>query len=567
MAKKSSEPPKWPPGFTIDQERVLELLTGVHFYTDASAALREAVLNAVDAINRRIDENSKEFTPKIHVILNRDSLSLEVSDNGIGMDRSDITNLFSKVGMSASKTETNPNAVGEFGIGVISYFMAGELFQLETVDRTGNPIGLEFSKSLFSGGTATEFASSRAERGTTIRIALRSPEIFNLLEKKFSHWCRDVTGLSARIDPDGRELRQRGVEQGDTVNLKDLPKWAERVLLRPVSNPTGWDAMTGNSTVAVLYKGVFVQELEVQGIWGIEGSIDVDPKYFKPQLNREGFIPGEFTSEVTNLLRVCHPEILKSMISLLEIALSEGVLVKWHARRWASLWLAIPRSPEYKEATDAWDSVFKTLPAFEALSGDDWVPISFSAIEYMGDEIYVAPIGGDDCPDTVYAAIRLLYGMSKPIVRGFRREDHWLQNAEFIDLGSTADLIFEVFKDIIPEFVNIPDIAEEILKKIAKEHQLLTGPPAVNLVQIGNDTAPVLRLQDRLLVNIDHEAGASILEETLEENRGHISLITYIAKHAPNQIQDALQILLNFPKEIEYISPIRRRFIIGRFRK
>ena len=42
----------WPPKFTIDQESVLKLFTGESFYSSVDASIREAVLNAIDAIGR-----------------------------------------------------------------------------------------------------------------------------------------------------------------------------------------------------------------------------------------------------------------------------------------------------------------------------------------------------------------------------------------------------------------------------------------------------------------------------------------------------------------------------------
>ena len=72
--------------------------------------------------------------------------------------------------------------------------------------------------------------------------------------------------------------------------------------------------MTGNSTVSVLYRGVFVQDYEVAELWGIAGSIDVDPKHFKPRLNREAFVEGQFQNEITDFLRSCHPAILQQLV-------------------------------------------------------------------------------------------------------------------------------------------------------------------------------------------------------------------------------------------------------------
>ncbi len=566
MTSAVSQNSDWPPSLTLDRERVLELLTGDRFYTDASAALREAVLNAVDAVQRRRDKEPVELEPRILLTLNRNDTSLEVSDNGIGMDEEDIAQLFTKVGASAAATDTNSGAVGEFGIGVISYFMAGDEFELETVGREGVPTGLRFHRSLLAGGQAVQFEPSRSERGTTIRITLRDAETFELLMEKFPHWCRDVDGLSARIEPDGRELRQKGLDQGAATGLQGLPDWVERALLRPVSDPTGWEAMTGNSKVAVLYRGVFVQEFEAQGIWGIEGSIDVDPKHFKPRLNRESFVASEFEPQVMQLLRSCHPAILEAMVAPLKRALDDGVLAKWHARRWASLWLAIPRSTEYASATGEWDAVFSRLPAFETRRGDDWEPVSLGYIEQMGHEVYVAPIADEENPNKVRAAVRLLHGMGKPVVRGLRKEDHWLQNVP-MHYGTTADLIIHAFADRIPRLVKVSDVAEELLGEIAKVAPLLTGPPAVDLVKLGSDTAPILRLQSGLLVNIDHKAGISVLEDTLRENRGHPSLIACVARHAPDQLQDTAEMLLESPEKLEILSPLRRRFVRSKISK
>ena len=117
----------WPPEFSLDQEKILSLLTGDRFYSNPSAALREAVLNAIDAVQRR-REISPDIAPEIRVTFSRDDLKLTVADNGIGMSQAEVTDLFAKVGASAATNEAKKKSVGEFGIGVISYFMAGNVF-------------------------------------------------------------------------------------------------------------------------------------------------------------------------------------------------------------------------------------------------------------------------------------------------------------------------------------------------------------------------------------------------------------------------------------------------------
>ena len=49
-------PVDWPPSLTIETESVLKLFTGENFYSSADAAIREVILNSIDAIGRRKDE-------------------------------------------------------------------------------------------------------------------------------------------------------------------------------------------------------------------------------------------------------------------------------------------------------------------------------------------------------------------------------------------------------------------------------------------------------------------------------------------------------------------------------
>ena len=144
-------------------------------------------------------------------------------------------------------------------------------------------------------------------------FGFRDAATWELLLEKFPHWCRDVDGLSGRQLPDNKILNQGGSHRPETSVQIDNPGWVERSHLSPIADPTGWDAMTGISTVDVLYRGVFVQEFEIKEAWGIEGSIDVDPKHFKPRLNREAFVAGQFQAEVEEFLWQCHPAILEAM--------------------------------------------------------------------------------------------------------------------------------------------------------------------------------------------------------------------------------------------------------------
>ena len=344
----------WPPRFALSRERILKLLTGTRFYSDRSAALREAVLNAIDAVRRR-QQSTGNFAPMIDVTIDRDQLTFRVDDNGIGMDKNSITRFFATVGASLAEMEQHPQSVGEFGIGVVSYFMAGDSFDLHTWDGVSDPVGLRFQKEMLErdDGEAIELPADRESQGTSLAIHIQDASILELLLERFPHWCRDVQGLSARVLPGNTTLDQGGISLNRGSQKIEPPEvlgWVEGSHLSPVAEPTGWEAMTGNSTVSVLYRGVFVQEYEIRSLWGIEGSIDVNPKHFKPRLNREGFVSGKFESEVAAFLRSCHPHILEAMVPYLQEALDRGDLSKWKTKQWANLWLSVPRSPPYLAA-------------------------------------------------------------------------------------------------------------------------------------------------------------------------------------------------------------------------
>ena len=206
--KEMSNQP-WPPEFSLDQERILNLLTGDRFYSNPSAALREAILNAIDAVHRR-RQSAPDLTPEIQVSFDRNNQTLTMADNGVGMNQTEVRDLFTKVGASAATQEAKKESVGEFGIGVISYFMAGDKFALQTYDGKTDRVGLSFEKHLLSGGSAATLEPTQQSQGTTITIHIRDSATFDVLFDSFPHWCRDVEGLSAQLLPDGHELSQQG---------------------------------------------------------------------------------------------------------------------------------------------------------------------------------------------------------------------------------------------------------------------------------------------------------------------------------------------------------------------
>ena len=288
-------PSNWPPSLTIETEPVLKLFTGENFYSSADAAIRELVLNSIDAIGRRKDfEPSIE--PDIEIVFDRDNQTITVSDNGEGMSQDDLAHLFSKVGASAAQLSdgTHYRAVGEFGIGALSYFLVCDKYEIETYRQDHSPVGLLFSKQMLDGKTrADEREAKRDTVGTTVTLHVNSPDLLQLCIDKFQHWMRSVEGLSGRVIPDGENLVQGGLTRKvRQVAPTEQPEWIDGTEVGPPEDLDVWDSYDGKGQVDVLYRGVFVERLEIDQLWGLDGAIHVDPKHFRPMLNREGFVGG-----------------------------------------------------------------------------------------------------------------------------------------------------------------------------------------------------------------------------------------------------------------------------------
>ena len=241
--------------------------------------------------------------------------------------------------------------------------------------------------------------------------------------------------------------------------------------------------------------------------------------------------------------------------------MGSGDLDKWTEKRWANLWLSVPRGEPYARAAAAWDAIFRSLPAFERAVGNQWEPISLEGLKTLGSDIlYVAPLAHEKTIDVVQAAVRFLRNTGQTVIRGIRRDQSWMRFVSS-SYGTTADLITSVFADELPALVPIAPQAPQVLTGIARVAPLFTGPPAVDLVRIGGDSPPVLRLHDRLVINVDHPAGTQMVGDALRLNEGPLSLICIAARHSYEQMTQVAAVVKDISAQPEILSPIRRRFI------
>lgn len=128
--------------FTIDQAKILDLLTGHTLYNDSSVILRELVQNSLDAVrlqhvvDRGQDPHAQIGSVSIH--WNSAERVLSVRDTGTGMTQRVIERNFLKIGASRYQDEDfkkefpDFSPISRFGIGVLSAFMVADSVEVYT---------------------------------------------------------------------------------------------------------------------------------------------------------------------------------------------------------------------------------------------------------------------------------------------------------------------------------------------------------------------------------------------------------------------------------------------------
>ena len=558
----------WPPTFSLDQERVLKLFTGDRFYSDADAALRELILNSIDAISRRHSEDSN-FEPKISLTFNSDALTVTAEDSGIGMSRQDVTSLFAKVGASASnlarKTEDQQaKSIGEFGIGVVSYFLVCDSFEVYSYKEGEEKFGLVFTSGMLDGITsATEMPVLRDIIGTSVKLSIKSQALFELLQNRYQFWVRDVSYLKAIVVPGNTVLPQGGVKGGIRELQVDAPDWIEIAHIGPPLSFDRWNAFDGEAHVDILYRGVYVDDINIQKLWGIEGTIHVDPKHFKPKLNREGFIGKELINEVDTYLQSVHPIALKEAVVCLDSVLNDPSAKDWEIRKYVTLWLAIPRGGNYADAAKVWDEQFKNRKAFKLLKSDDRSSsVSILDLQAMNiEKLYVVPPDIHPNNTVLRQAVRVLRARNLPIIQGIQRDEGYMRTAPF-SYEKTTDILLGHFQDLLPELITVEQIAESMLQQDSVAN-LYDDNPLVRLVNLGEDSVAVVVVGSEIWINIDCSAGKSIVRDALDRNEGYLGLWVACLRYSGDQATQIGGLLRSKADHPHRLGLVKRQYIRG----
>jgi molecular chaperone HtpG len=160
--------------FSFNVKNVISAFIGEDLYQDRLTALREAIQNSIDSCRYKYFKlKNSTYTPNIKVYINDELIRIE--DNGMGMDKFIIENYFGKLANSfyaQDKIKNEFEAIGQFGVGVFSYFLIAEYLEIETKTENG-----DVQKFLIDKDPDNYFhffnKAERNESGTTITLYLK----------------------------------------------------------------------------------------------------------------------------------------------------------------------------------------------------------------------------------------------------------------------------------------------------------------------------------------------------------------------------------------------------------
>ncbi|PWU58764.1 molecular chaperone HtpG [Micromonospora globispora] len=188
--------------FQAEARQLLQLM--VHsIYSNKDVFLRELISNASDALDKLrleslIDKDLAVDTADLHIEIevDRDTRTLTVRDNGIGMSRDEVVGLIGTIAKSGTaellgKLRQSKDAaasqelIGQFGVGFYATFMVADKVTLLT-RRAGQSGGTRWESA--GEGTYTVEAVDDAPQGTAVTLHLKPADTEDNLHDYTAEW-------------------------------------------------------------------------------------------------------------------------------------------------------------------------------------------------------------------------------------------------------------------------------------------------------------------------------------------------------------------------------------------
>lgn len=181
--------------FSFDVQNVVTAFIGEDLYKHRITSLREAIQNSIDTCRYKKAVLKENFTPIVKIYVNDEKIC--IVDNGAGMDEFVIENFFGRLASSfyeQEKVRDQFEAIGQFGVGVFSYFLIAEYVDIETKTSKSEALKFRFDKDPKSYFHFFD-DSDKKTSGTVLTLNLKDSvkeelsfnEIESYVKKTFKH--------------------------------------------------------------------------------------------------------------------------------------------------------------------------------------------------------------------------------------------------------------------------------------------------------------------------------------------------------------------------------------------
>ncbi|MBT3376808.1 MAG: molecular chaperone HtpG [Lentisphaerae bacterium] len=224
--------------FKTEVQQLLDLV--IHsLYSNKDIFLRELISNASDAIDRArflslSDEDVLEDDPdwKVKLYVDKDEMTITVSDNGVGMTAEEVDRNIGTIANSGTrkfleqlqeqKGSLPPELIGQFGVGFYAAFMVAD--KVTVVTRTAGPVD-EGTRWLSAGaGSYTLEQVTKERRGTDVTLHLKEDMAEYLEEwkirkivKQFSDFVEHPVTMDITREETPRDEEGKAIEGAETT--------------------------------------------------------------------------------------------------------------------------------------------------------------------------------------------------------------------------------------------------------------------------------------------------------------------------------------------------------------
>jgi molecular chaperone HtpG len=207
-------------------------------YSEHDIFIRELVSNACDALTKRTtlarSQGHEKPEGKVKIEVNKALKTITVSDNGVGMNESEVEKYIAQLAFSGAEefvqkmkdtgnTTAKDEIIGKFGLGFYSAFMVSERVEVESLSMAEGSVATKWT---CHGDTDYEFSeSTKSEVGTTITLFINAESEDFLdawkVRETLTRYCDFMPYPIALVDLSAEEVKEEIINETTPVWKKD----------------------------------------------------------------------------------------------------------------------------------------------------------------------------------------------------------------------------------------------------------------------------------------------------------------------------------------------------------